>query len=117
MAGRLRKKACAVIDRPAFGIIGRIIEPADTGERQCACAHRTRFKRDIEITADQPFAAQDPRTGPQHQHFGMGGRILIAQDPIARTGNDRSVSHQNGSNRHFTGCGGLSGFVKGQIQS
>jgi hypothetical protein len=63
MAGRLRKKAGAMIHRPAFGIFRRIIEPADAGERYGPRTHAARFERDIEIAADQPFAAQNPRTG------------------------------------------------------
>ena len=46
---------------------------------------------------------------PNHQHFGMSGRIMVGLNPIPRGRHDspRLRVDQNGANRHFASVSGL----------
>ena len=117
MAGGLCEKARPVLNRTAFAVIGGKIQTPDACQGQSARAHGAGLQGDIEITADQPLAAQDFGCGAHHHHFGMGGRIMIAQNPITRTGNHPAIAHQNSADRHFSGLSRLFCLKKSQIHS
>lgn len=58
VAARLLKEPDAMIDRPAFRIIGAVIDPTQPGSGDGRGTHRARLERDIEIEARQPRTAQ-----------------------------------------------------------
>jgi hypothetical protein len=49
----------------------------------------------------------------QSHDFGVGGRITIADGPVARTGKNPAVVDKHGSDGNFAGCGRGTSFRQG----
>ena len=115
VAGRLREKPYAGIDRAALGVGGAVIQPADPRERDRAGAHGAGLQRDIEVAIDQPFGADGLGGLPNGQDFGMRGRVAVGQGPVAGGGDDLVVKDDHASDRHFAGFSGVFGRFERQI--
>ena len=78
---------------------------ANTGVHYCAGAHHARLERYIKRAV-----IQTPRTAlasscSQCENFGVRCRITELFTLVARTRNDLTVAHHDGTNRHITkGC-------------
>src|SRR5215469_11776073 len=64
-----REIAHAVLDCPALGIGGAIIDAPDAGERDRRRAHRAGLERDVEIAVDEPLGAQRLRRAADRHHL------------------------------------------------
>lgn len=109
MTGRLLEKARAVQDRSAFLVRGREDEPADTGETDCACAHRAWLKRHVKRRSCQPVIANCLRGGAKGSNLGMRGRIVCGDRAVAalsQHGTGLFIA-DNCSDRHLASFGSL----------
>src|SRR4051794_20880703 len=115
VAGRLRKEPHAGIHRAALGIGRAVIEPADPGERNSACAHGAGLQGDIEVAIDQPLGPDGLGRLPDRQNFGMCRRIAVGQRPIAGGGDHLVTPDDDAPDRNFAGFSGVFGGFLWQI--
>jgi len=92
MGGRLVEQARAMLDCPAFWIVGAEIEPAQAGQGDRGRAHRARLEGNVEIALGEMRGAEPCCAGAQDQHLGVRGRIAIALDPVARGGEKAALA-------------------------
>lgn len=123
VAGRLRKKARAMVHAAALGVGRAVINPAQPRKRNGRRAHRARFQRDIQIEPAKPFIAE-PRCGlADDEDFGMGRRIMkfYGAVAVARQDASRLRVRQYGADGHFAavarGFGLFQGFVHKTCES
>src|SRR6266481_3696771 len=88
VASRLVEDARAVFDPAAFCIVGGEIEPADPRQADRRGTHRAGLQRNVEIATAEPLCPEPRGTLAQHQHLGMRGRVVVALDPVAGSGDD-----------------------------
>src|SRR6266851_3103167 len=114
VAGRLVEDPRAVLDPAAFRIVGGKIEPADPRQADRRGAHRAGLQRHVEIAAGEPLCAEPRGTFAQHQHLGMRGRVVVALDPVAGSGDDVPGDvDQHGADRHLARAAGRDSLIKG----
>jgi hypothetical protein len=113
MTSDLRKEARTVFDRTAFWIGGGVDKPLYAREADGAGAHGTRFQRHIEGGPDKPLVAEQPRSFPYGQNFGVHRRIVHFDDPIPCPSEQIAVCrHKHRTDRHFPAFAGQFGFVQ-----
>lgn len=100
---RLGQDFKAGADGAAFGIVGAVDETRDTGLDHGASAHAAGLNGDIESGACKAIVAESAGGFAQSYDFGVGGRIAIADGPIARTGKNLAVVDKHRTDGDFTG--------------
>src|ERR1700724_3201171 len=105
----------AVVDRAAFGIGRRIVEPADAGKRDRARAHGARLERDMQVAIGEPFAGERERGGPDRHDLAMRGRVAVGQRAVAGLRDHRAVAHDDAADRHLAGRRGGAGLRQRQV--
>ena len=103
------------IDHRAAGSrfrIGRTeIDPRDPRVDDCACAHRARLERDVQLALPQPPASQIPARPVYRLEFGMAERVFPGFAAIPAPGDDFPLIDQYGAHRDFAL---LCGFLREQ---
>ena len=86
-----------------FGVAAPENYAAQPRMDDCARAHRAGFLRHVKIAVRKPPVADFSLRLGNGKHFRVGGRILEQLDLIPRTGDDRSLAHDNRADRHLLG--------------
>jgi hypothetical protein len=102
-------------DGAAFRIVGTVDQAGHAGLEDCARAHAAGLDGDVERSISKAVVAKKASGFAQSHDFGVGGRITIADGPVARTGNNLALVDKHGSDRNFAGCGRGTGFRQGLL--
>jgi len=109
MHGGLFEQSGPVHHRPAFWIVGTIIEPRDPGMGNCARTHRAGFERYPKVAANEAIIAEKRCRFAQGNNFSMRSRVTAFEWPVRAASDYLAVFHDNRANGHLA-CGtGYSG--------
>ena len=112
MAGRLSEKARAVFDATAFRVASAEIQAPQPGERDRLGAHGARLEGHINVAAGQAFTAGLTGGGADHQHLGVGCRIIQLAGAVAVGGEDQPVADNRRADGYFAARRGQMGLGK-----
>jgi hypothetical protein len=97
-------------DGAAFGIVGAVDEPRDTGLDNGAGAHAAWLDGDVERGIRKTVVAKKAGCFAKDDNFGMGRRVIVADSAIAGTSQNLAVVDENSADGDFTGFGGEACF-------
>ena len=97
----------------ALGVTGGEIDPAQAREGNGPGAHGAGFQRHIEVATVEPLVAQRACGGANGEDLGVGGRVAVADDPIAGGGEDDAIAREHSADGRFAARGGRPGLVEG----
>ena len=95
-----------MFDTATLGIWRAIIQAADAGMGNRACAHRAWFQRNVKVAAGQAEVAATRCGRANRNDFRMGGRIIVAPIAILALTDDDAIARNDRSDRHLSGFGG-----------
>src|SRR5260370_17879871 len=102
-------------DGAALGIVGAVDETRDAGLEDCARTHAAGLDSDVERSISKAVVAKKASGFAQSHDFGVGGRITIADGPVARTGKNLAFVDKHGPDGNFAGCGRGTSFRQGLL--
>jgi hypothetical protein len=99
----------------AFGIVGAVDYAGNAALNDCAGTHGTGLQSDVERRVCQTVIADNASGFANHNHFGVGGRISIADGAIAAACDYLAIANQNCADGHFACFRGSMGFGQGEL--
>jgi len=92
--------------RTTFGVVGAVDESWNPSLDDRAGAHSAGLERDVESGVGKAIVANEPRGFAQHDDFGMGRGIIVANGAIARARQVYVILNEHGADGDFAGIGG-----------
>lgn len=104
----------SMLHASALGVSRSIIDPRDSGVRDCASAHRARLQRYPKVTIRQPVRPQCLTGSPHRDDLCMRGWILIPSVPILAFRDDLALPRDHCANGHLASFRRCSGAIQGK---
>lgn len=102
-------------DGSAFGVIGTIDEPRNSGVDHRTRTHTARLDGDIQSRASQPVIPQNASRLANDDDFRMRGRVTIANGPIAAASYNSIFVHQERADGDFACRARIPGLLDGKL--
>lgn len=91
----------SMLHASALGVGRSIIDPRDSGVRDCTGAHRTRLQRHPQVAIRQPVRPQSLTRSPHRDDLRMSGGILIPSVPILAFRDHLALPRDHCANGHL----------------
>ena len=102
-------------NRAAFRVIRSVDQAGDARLDDGASTHAARFDRDVERCAGHAVVLKYAGRFANHDHFGVGRGIAVANRPVARASEDIAVMNDQGANRDFAACSRRASLLNGEL--
>jgi hypothetical protein len=107
---RVREDFEARADGAAFGIVGSVDETRDAGLDDSARTHTAGLDCHVKSSVRNAVVAEETGAFAKHNYFGVSSRIAVADGAIPRTGENPAIMDEYGTDGHFAGFSGRTGF-------
>jgi hypothetical protein len=98
-----------------FGVVGGVDNARNPRLNDRTSTHSAGFEGDVEDGAGQAIVAEQARSLPNDDDFGVGRGVIIANGAIAGARKNRIVVDEYGADGDLAGCGRGAGFVESKL--
>src|ERR1051325_5141926 len=79
-------------------------QPPDTRLYQCACAHRARLDRRVNVDSGEPVVTELSGSLTKRDDFGVGGGIAVSTRAVSGNNDELVFAYNARADGHFTTC-------------